>query len=70
MSRLFTRKSIPKADQDSVSACRISGIVNTSAPSPFASTSPAGPGTDIHSLRAEDKSVNTQRSNKDFFEEE
>lgn len=30
-------------------------------------TSP-GPGTDIHSLRAEDKSVNTERSNKDFVE--
>jgi endonuclease I len=31
------------------------------------STSPAGPGTDIHSLRAEEV-VNTQRSTKDFFE--
>jgi endonuclease I len=67
---MYSRKSIPKADQDS--GCSYQDFWNREHVCPKSicgvSTSPAGPGIDIHSLRAEDKSVNTQRSNKDFFE--
>lgn len=67
---IYSLKSIPKVDQDSGCSCpdfwsrehiwpQSLGDFNTNK----------GPGTDIHALRAADKSMNSaERSNKDFAE--
>lgn len=64
---LYTRRSEPKENQDNGNNGDDSWNrehVYAKSHGDFGTT--MGPGTDIHALRAADKSVNAERSNKDF----
>lgn len=64
---LYSRKSIPKVNQDS--GCNCPDYWNREhvfAKSHGNFGTSRGAGTDIHALRATDKSVNSERSNLDF----
>lgn len=68
---IYTRRGILSSYQDGSSSCggNVEDCWNrehvyAKSRGDFGTTN--GPGTDVHALRAEDRSVNTQRSNKNF----
>eukprot|EP00934_Nitzschia_sp_Nitz4_P003328 Nitzschia sp. Nitz4//scaffold209_size42451//12273//14985//NITZ4_007356-RA/size42451-snap-gene-0.36-mRNA-1//1//CDS//3329541694//3318//frame0 len=66
---LYTRRSAPKAEQDTGCSCEdYWNREHVWAKSHGQFGTSMGAGTDIHALRAADKSVNTERSAKDFAE--
>lgn len=66
---LYTRRSIPKDRRDrGGSAPNLWNREHVWAKSHGSFGTRRGPGTDIHHLRPSDKSVNFERSNKDFAE--